>query len=228
MNDVAPTNVAPMKFGMGANPRRKEDKALITGAGRFTDDYTPEGTLRAWVLRSTMAHARIKVGDLADARALPGVRLILTAADVKGLGGLPCKGKVRQVDGTYPKIPAASAPRRRRRAPCRRSDRLHRRRRARAGQGRGGGDRGRLRSAAGRRRDARRRSPRTRRWSGPNTAPISPSRPPAATRQATDAAFAKAARVSRKSRSSTTASSPTTWRRAASSPNTTRAPTATP
>ena len=55
MNDVAPTNVAPMKFGMGANPRRKEDKALITGAGRFTDDYTPEGTLRAWVLRSTMA-----------------------------------------------------------------------------------------------------------------------------------------------------------------------------
>ena len=33
------------------------------------------------------------------------MRLILTAADVKGLGGLPCKGKVRQVDGTYPKFP---------------------------------------------------------------------------------------------------------------------------
>ena len=30
MNDVAPTtNVAPMKFGMGANIRRKEDKALV-------------------------------------------------------------------------------------------------------------------------------------------------------------------------------------------------------
>ena len=90
---------------MGAPVRRKEDKALITGAGRFTDDYTPEGTLRAHVLRSTMAHAKIKVGDLADARAMPGVRLVLTAADVEGLGGLPCKGKVRQVDGTYPKFP---------------------------------------------------------------------------------------------------------------------------
>src|SRR5437660_3270634 len=106
MNDVAPTtNVAPMKYGMGANIRRTEDKALITGAGRFVDDYTPAGTLRAYVLRSTMAHARITVGDLSAAKAMPGVRLILTAADVQGLGGLPCKGKVRQVDGTYPKFP---------------------------------------------------------------------------------------------------------------------------
>src|SRR5437879_2438176 len=106
MNDVSPTtNVAPMKFGMGANIRRKEDKALVTGAGRFVDDFTPEGTLRAYVLRSSMAHAKIKLGDLADVRAMPGVRLVLTAADVRGLGGLPCKGKVRQVDGTYPKFP---------------------------------------------------------------------------------------------------------------------------
>src|SRR5262245_40799241 len=106
MNDVSPTtNIAPMKFGMGANPRRKEDKALVTGAGRFVDDHTPVGTLHAWVLRSTMAHARISLGDLSAARGMPGVRLILTAADVKGIGGLPCKGKVRQVDGTYPKFP---------------------------------------------------------------------------------------------------------------------------
>ena len=43
MNDTA-----PIKYGMGAPVRRKEDKALVTGAGRFTDDYTPEGTLRAY------------------------------------------------------------------------------------------------------------------------------------------------------------------------------------
>ena len=36
-------------------------------------------------MRSTMAHARIKLGDLAAARGVPGVRLIMTAADVKGL-----------------------------------------------------------------------------------------------------------------------------------------------
>src|SRR3984893_9600466 len=106
MNDLPPTtNVVPMKFGMGANIRRKEDKALVTGAGRFVDDYTPEGTLRAYVLRSTMAYAKIKVGDLSAVRGMPGVRLILPAADIQGLGGLPCKGKVRQVDGTYPKFP---------------------------------------------------------------------------------------------------------------------------
>ena len=76
-------NVAPLKFGMGAPVRRKEDKALVTGAGHFTDDYTPEGTLRAYVLRSTMAHARIKRRrPRCGAQAMPGVRLILTGADV--------------------------------------------------------------------------------------------------------------------------------------------------
>jgi carbon-monoxide dehydrogenase large subunit len=50
-------NVAPRKYGMGAAVRRKEDRSLLIGAGRFTDDYTPEGTLRAHVLRSTTAHA---------------------------------------------------------------------------------------------------------------------------------------------------------------------------
>ena len=100
MNDTA-----PMKFGMGARPRRKEDKTLVTGTGRFTDDYTPPGCLRAFVVRSSMAHAKIKVGDLAAAREMPGVRLILTAADIEGVNGLPCKIKLLQIDGTYQKIP---------------------------------------------------------------------------------------------------------------------------
>ena len=98
-------NVAPPKFGMGAPVRRKEDKALVTGAGRFTDDYTPEGTLRAVVLRSTMAHARFRLGDLADVQAMPGVRLVLTHSDLGGIGGLPCKANVRQTDGTTQKSP---------------------------------------------------------------------------------------------------------------------------
>ncbi|HET7718256.1 MAG TPA: xanthine dehydrogenase family protein molybdopterin-binding subunit, partial [Bauldia sp.] len=100
MNDTA-----PLKFGMGAPVRRKEDRALVTGAGRFTDDYVPEGTLRAHVLRSSMAHARIRLGDLSAARAMPGVRLILTGEDVAAIPGLPCKGKIRQVDGTHPRMP---------------------------------------------------------------------------------------------------------------------------
>ena len=98
-------NVAPPKFGMGAPVRRKEDKALITGAGRFTDDYTPAGTLRAVVLRSTMAHANITLDGLEEAGAMPGVRLILTHADLAGIGGLPCKGNITQVDGSHPRKP---------------------------------------------------------------------------------------------------------------------------
>lgn len=98
-------NVAPPKFGMGAPVRRKEDRSLLVGAGRFTDDYTPEGTLRAFVLRSTTAHARIAVGNLDAARGMPGVRLILTNPDLAAFGGLPCKGNVDQIDGTHPKKP---------------------------------------------------------------------------------------------------------------------------
>ena len=126
MNDTA-----PIKYGMGAPVRRKEDKALVTGTGRFTDDYTPEGTLRAFVLRSTMGHARITVGDLAAARAMPGVRLILSGADVADIPGLPCKIKLRQVDGTHQKNSAASAALPRHRPPCRGSDRVRRGRHAR-------------------------------------------------------------------------------------------------
>lgn len=100
MNDVA-----PLKYGMGASVRRTEDKALVTGAGHYTDDYTPEGTLRAAVLRSAMAHARIKLGDLAAVRAMPGVHLVMTSADLDGVNGLPCKGNIRQVDGSHPNMP---------------------------------------------------------------------------------------------------------------------------
>ncbi len=98
-------NVAPPKFGMGAPVRRKEDKALVTGAGHFTDDYTPAGTLRAYVLRSTMAHARVRLGDVGEIAAMPGVHLVLTHKDVAAFGGVPCKANVRQTDGTHQKSP---------------------------------------------------------------------------------------------------------------------------
>jgi len=93
------------KFGMGAPVRRLEDKALVTGAGHFTDDYLPDGTLRAIVVRSTMAHARITVGDLSEARAMAGVRLIFSAEDLEGIGGLPCRASPKLADGSRAVIP---------------------------------------------------------------------------------------------------------------------------
>jgi aerobic carbon-monoxide dehydrogenase large subunit len=40
------------KFGIGQPIRRLEDRKFITGAGQYTDDITPAGTVHAFVLRS--------------------------------------------------------------------------------------------------------------------------------------------------------------------------------
>ncbi len=90
----------PTKFGIGAPVRRREDPALITGAGRFTADIAPEGALHAHVLRSAMAHADFTIANLDEVRAMPGVRLVWTNADLAGWGDLPCETLVEQSDGT--------------------------------------------------------------------------------------------------------------------------------
>ena len=81
-----------MKFGISQAVTRKEDDAFLRGAGRYVADLVPPGTCRAVVLRSPHAHARRKRLDADAARAMPGVRLILTAEDVAELGPLPCFG----------------------------------------------------------------------------------------------------------------------------------------
>jgi aerobic carbon-monoxide dehydrogenase large subunit len=81
--------MAPIKFGVGQSVLRKEDDALVRGRGRYTDDHAPQASMHALVLRSPHAHAKFTL-DAARARSLPGVGTILTAEDVKDLGGLPC------------------------------------------------------------------------------------------------------------------------------------------
>jgi carbon-monoxide dehydrogenase large subunit len=66
----------------GVSVARKEDPALLTGKGRFIDDIQLPGTLHAAFVRSAHAHAKIRGINTAAARALPGVRLVLTAADL--------------------------------------------------------------------------------------------------------------------------------------------------
>src|SRR5712691_3694592 len=67
---------------IGASPRRKEDRRLLVGVGRFVDDLTREGLLHLAVARSVQAHARIAKIALAEARALPGVVAAWSAADL--------------------------------------------------------------------------------------------------------------------------------------------------
>ena len=60
---------------------RKEDRRLLTGLGRFSDDFRLEGELFAGLIRSPHAHARILRIDTARARALRGVLDVITGAD---------------------------------------------------------------------------------------------------------------------------------------------------
>src|SRR5487761_2572948 len=83
-----------MKFGFGQPLKRKEDDALVRGAGRYVADVMPDGALQAVVVRSPHAHAKFSIRDLAAVRAMKGVRLVLTAAEVAHLGPMPTPGVI--------------------------------------------------------------------------------------------------------------------------------------
>jgi carbon-monoxide dehydrogenase large subunit len=76
---------------IGAALPRLEDARLLTGGGRYSDDFNAAGQCHGVVLRSPHAHARIASIDIAPALALPGVRLVLTGKDVaaEGLKEIP-------------------------------------------------------------------------------------------------------------------------------------------
>jgi carbon-monoxide dehydrogenase large subunit len=78
-----------LKFGFGQLVLRKEDDPLLRGVGRYIGDVAPRETLHALVLRSPHAHARFHI-DATKARAMAGVRLVLTGAEIDDLGPLPC------------------------------------------------------------------------------------------------------------------------------------------
>jgi carbon-monoxide dehydrogenase large subunit len=71
-----------------AHPRIGGDR-LVTGAGRFVADVGVPGMLHAVVLRSSRAHARLVSIDARRALAMPGVRAVLTAADVPASAIIP-------------------------------------------------------------------------------------------------------------------------------------------
>jgi Aldehyde oxidase and xanthine dehydrogenase, a/b hammerhead domain/Molybdopterin cofactor-binding domain len=68
---------------------RNEDGRLITGRGRFSDDFSLPGQVWAAVVRSPYPHARIAVIDLSAAMAAPGVLAVYTGADCRNDGLRP-------------------------------------------------------------------------------------------------------------------------------------------
>ncbi len=71
--------------GVGLNIPRPDGPEKVTGRTPYVADITRPGLLQARLLRSPHAHARIARIDTSKAKALPGVRAVLTAADIPEL-----------------------------------------------------------------------------------------------------------------------------------------------
>jgi carbon-monoxide dehydrogenase large subunit len=67
---------------IGSAIERVEDFRLLRGRGQFVDDLARENLLHAVILRSSVAHGRIRSIDTAAASARPGVHAVITAADI--------------------------------------------------------------------------------------------------------------------------------------------------
>lgn len=79
------------KYGVGQPVRRNEDPRLLTGRGKFNDDYIVDNAAHSYVLRSPHAHADIVSIDTAAAKAAPGVLDVFTGEDLAAddIGGFP-------------------------------------------------------------------------------------------------------------------------------------------
>src|SRR5580704_11428612 len=69
---------------IGSPVERREDLRFVRGRGQYVDDLHPDGLLDAVILRSSVAHGRIRAIDTAAALAIKGVHAIITANDMPG------------------------------------------------------------------------------------------------------------------------------------------------
>ncbi|MGA8192393.1 MAG: xanthine dehydrogenase family protein molybdopterin-binding subunit [Acetobacteraceae bacterium] len=80
MDDVLAAS-ATVKFGVGQPIRRVEDLRLLTGKGRYQDDQTMHRQTWCIFVRSPHAHALIRSINTDDASRAPGVLAVYTGAD---------------------------------------------------------------------------------------------------------------------------------------------------
>ncbi|HEY1795172.1 MAG TPA: xanthine dehydrogenase family protein molybdopterin-binding subunit [Stellaceae bacterium] len=75
--------------GIGKPVPRREDARLLTGRGRYADDFSLPGQAYACLVRSPHAHAVIESIDIAEAGSGPGVLAVLTGGDAANDGLRP-------------------------------------------------------------------------------------------------------------------------------------------
>ena len=67
---------------IGQPMERVEDLRLLRGKGTFVGDIVRDGMLHAVIVRSTVAHGRIRSIDISGALSMPGVRAVITAREL--------------------------------------------------------------------------------------------------------------------------------------------------
>jgi len=92
---------------IGARVQRKEDYRFLTGAGQYTDDVELPHQSHAAFVRSPHAHAVLKKVNIEKAKQAPGVLAVYTGADLANakVGGLPCGWLITDVKGQPMKEP---------------------------------------------------------------------------------------------------------------------------
>ena len=89
------------EFGIGQPVPRTEDPRLLTGGGRYGDDFTLANQAVGYILRSPHANAKILSIDTGAAEAVPGVLKVLTGKDwaAEEFGAFPILVQRQQRDG---------------------------------------------------------------------------------------------------------------------------------
>jgi carbon-monoxide dehydrogenase large subunit len=76
---------------IGSPVERTEDLRFLRGRGEFVGDLHRDGMLHAAILRSPVAHGRIRGLDTAAALATEGVRAVITAAKIGAVPVIPLR-----------------------------------------------------------------------------------------------------------------------------------------
>ena len=82
---------AEYKF-VGKNCTRKDAKDIVTGRAIFTDDFSVTGMIYGRIKKSPYPNAIIKEIRVDAAKALPGVRAVLTYKDLNEINLNPMLG----------------------------------------------------------------------------------------------------------------------------------------
>jgi carbon-monoxide dehydrogenase large subunit len=105
------THLPAADFSVGRAVPRKEDTALLTGKGRFTDDIVLPGQAFGVFVRAQNAHGIVRGIDTEAAATMPGVRAVITAEALRaaGIGDLPHSLKLPNRDGSAMRHPTQPA-----------------------------------------------------------------------------------------------------------------------